>query len=259
MKRKYFFFDIDGTLTDDATHRIVPSAEETLRRLREAGHFTAVATGRMHYKTKAFTDTIGIHNLVCAGGGCLVVEDEIIDQQYLDKEKALEFLRHCDEEGIGWLITPEDNDQVIMRDFRFLEQAGRRRELTTYLVDRELDPSALSGIMKIYAAVPKGEEYKYPWLDLLGHLRLSDTYLVIQYDKKKEGILRMMEYLQGDATDVVVFGDAENDLVMFDPRWTSIAMGNGVPALKEKADYVTAANTDDGIKKACEHFGWISQ
>ena len=29
------------------------------------------------------------------------------------------------------------------------------------------------------------------------------------------------------------------------------------PALKEKADYVTDTNVNDGIKKACEHFGWI--
>lgn len=257
MKRKYFFFDIDGTLTDDATHRIVPSAQEALRRLQEAGHFVAVASGRMHYKTKAFTDSVGIHNLVCGGGGCLVIDDQIIDQQYLENDKTLEFLKHCDENGIGWLITPEDSDCVIIRDFRFLEQAGRRRELTTYLVDPKLDPASLPGIMKIYVAVPKGQEDRYPWLDLLGHLRMTDSYLVIQYDKKKEGILRMMEYMNADPADVVVFGDEKNDLVMFDPRWMSIAMGNAVPELKEKADYITAANTDDGILKACEHFGWI--
>ena len=44
---------------------------------------------------------------------------------------------------------------------------------------------------------------------------------------------------------------------MFDPRWTSIAMGNGMQELKDKADYVTAANIDDGIEKACRRFGWI--
>ena len=44
---------------------------------------------------------------------------------------------------------------------------------------------------------------------------------------------------------------------MFDPCWTSIAMGNGKDELKKKATYVTDTNVNDGIEKACRHFGWI--
>ncbi|MBQ1438339.1 MAG: HAD hydrolase family protein, partial [Solobacterium sp.] len=58
MKKKYFFFDIDATLTDDATHKIVPSAEWTLHELERNGHFVSIATGRAHYKTVSFTDPI---------------------------------------------------------------------------------------------------------------------------------------------------------------------------------------------------------
>ena len=50
MKKKYIFFDIDGTLTDRSTGQIVPSAQKALNRLQEAGHFVAIATGRAHYK-----------------------------------------------------------------------------------------------------------------------------------------------------------------------------------------------------------------
>ena len=60
-----------------------------------------------------------------------------------------------------------------------------------------------------------------------------------------------------DLKDVVVFGDDTNDEVMFDPQWTSIAMGNATESLKEKADFVTKANIEDGIQYACKKFGWI--
>uniref|UniRef100_UPI003079263B HAD hydrolase family protein n=1 Tax=Catenibacterium sp. TaxID=2049022 RepID=UPI003079263B len=63
--------------------------------------------------------------------------------------------------------------------------------------------------------------------------------------------------LVADIKDVVVFGDGENDLVMFKKEWTSIAMGNGVEDLKKKADFVTKDSTDDGVEYACRHFGWI--
>lgn len=255
--KKYFFFDIDGTLTDDATHRIVPSARETLKQLRDNGHFTAIATGRAHYKAVAFTDSIDIHNLVCAGGGCLVVNDRIVDSVPLETDKAKTMLRHADEAGIGWILMLDDSDSVYMKDLKFLEQAGRRTELTTYHLDPDLDYEKLDAIYKIYLAVDEEDDRRYPWLKDLGSLRMGKGYRVFQYDKKKDGILRMMKYLGGDIGDVVVFGDADNDMVMFDPAWFSIAMGNGTEALKAKADYVTAANVDDGIMKACRHFGWI--
>ena len=67
----------------------------------------------------------------------------------------------------------------------------------------------------------------------------------------------MMNYLNAPLEDVVVFGDDMNDLVMFDERWTSIAMGNACDELKQKATYVTKNNIEDGIYDACVQFGWI--
>ena len=175
----------------------------------------------------------------------------------LPMDKAQALIRHCEEEGIGYVLSVEDSDLVVMKDFRFLEQAGRRTELTTYRYEPDLDVTALPAIYKIYIAIPKEAESRYPWISLHGHLRMG-TYLNYQYDAKTNGIIRMMKLLDAPLEDVVVFGDAVNDLVMFDPMWTSIAMGNGMQELKDKADYVTAANTDDGILKACQHFGWIT-
>ena len=67
----------------------------------------------------------------------------------------------------------------------------------------------------------------------------------------------MMDALHAPYRDVVVFGDAKNDLKMFRPEWTSIAMGNAIAELKAKADFVTRSSDEDGIEYACRHFGWI--
>ena len=65
MEKKYFFFDIDGTLTDRSTGKIVPSAREALDRLEAIGHFVAIATGRAHYKARKFTGANGCKIMVC--------------------------------------------------------------------------------------------------------------------------------------------------------------------------------------------------
>ena len=67
----------------------------------------------------------------------------------------------------------------------------------------------------------------------------------------------MVDHFGGDYSDVVVFGDEKNDLSMFIDEWTSIAMGNAIDELKEKATYITTDASDDGIYNACKHFGWI--
>lgn len=257
MPRKYFFFDIDGTLTDDATHKIVPSAERTLHALETNGHFVSIATGRAHYKAQGFADSIGIRNMVCNGGECLVLDGKVIENRPLDHETAMFLVHHAEKAGLGYLLMTDDSDRVLMKDTRFLEQAGRRTELTTYVLDPDLVPEEIPQIFKVYIAMTKEQEPDNPWIQKRGHLRMGPGYLNFQHDAKKDGILRMLKAVDGNESDVVVFGDAVNDLVMFDPRWTSIAMGNGMQELKDKADYVTAANIDDGIEKACRRFGWI--
>lgn len=68
MQRKYFFFDYDGTLAVPRTREIPQSTQETLARLREKGHFIALATGRLQINAVDFISSIGIDNLVADGG-----------------------------------------------------------------------------------------------------------------------------------------------------------------------------------------------
>ena len=48
MSKKYFFFDIDGTLTNKQTGELVPSAKKTIQKLQQNGHFVCIATGRAY-------------------------------------------------------------------------------------------------------------------------------------------------------------------------------------------------------------------
>lgn len=254
---KYFFFDIDGTLTNIHTGQLVESGVETLRKLEANGHFVAIATGRAYYKSVKIASQAGIHNLVANGGAALVINDELVKNAPLDREKALTIIHEADELGYGILVATEDSTKVVMRDHRFLEQFGRRKEDTEYVYDPLMNYDELENIYKFYISMKEEDEYKLKNRDLLGHIRMGDDYFWYQHDKKDKGIEDMVAYLGGELKDVVVFGDGENDMVMFRKEWTSIAMGNGYPALLKKADYVTDASEDDGIKKACEYFGWI--
>ncbi len=254
---KYFFFDIDGTLTNIHTGELVQSGLETLRKLEAEGNFVAIATGRAYYKTIDIAAKAQIHNFVANGGAALVINDRLVKNAPLDKEKALKIIHEADELGYGILVAFKDSIDVLMKDHRFLEQFGERKEKTNYIYKPNLDYDKIENIYKFYISMPEKDEYKLKNRDLLGHIRMGDDYFWDQHDQKDQGIIDMVDYLGGDIHDVVVFGDGENDVIMFKKEWTSIAMGNGYPPLQEKADYVTASAEEDGIRKACEHFSWI--
>jgi hypothetical protein len=44
---------------------------------------------------------------------------------------------------------------------------------------------------------------------------------------------------------------------MFTDDWTKVAMGNAIPALKEKADLITTDVRDEGIYIACMELGLL--
>ena len=259
MEKKYFFFDIDGTLTNKETGEVIPSVITTIKKLKENGHFVCIATGRAFYKTKDFAKSVGIDYIV-SNGGCAISEyGKLISNEPLDREKAIALCHQADELGFGILLAIDDSIDVLMLDERFIEQVGYRQEPTRYFYNQSLKYDDIKDIYKIYVAVSKENESLLTAKDDLGYIRFVDSYLTFQHDEKDKGIIRMMNYIGGNIKDVVVFGDDYNDLVMFKNEWMSIAMGNACEELKAKADFVTKDNVDDGIEYACQHFGWIEE
>ena len=257
MNKKYFFFDIDGTLTDVRTGKLVESAKTTISKLQEQGHFVAIATGRALYKTRAIAKEAGIHHIVSNGGAALTIGDELIENSPLDKQKAVALCREIESLGYGLLISPSDSIDVIMNNDDFIKQMGYRLEPTRYFLQKDIQFEDIEHIYKIYGAVPKEKEHELTLLDSIGHIRFQGDYLVFQQDQKDKGIEKMIKKVNGSLEDVVVFGDDYNDLVMFHDEWTCIAMNHAPDKLKEKADFVTKDSHEDGIEYACRHFQWI--
>ncbi len=59
-------------------------------------------------------------------------------------------------------------------------------------------------------------------------------------------------HLHIDPQQVIAFGDAENDLAMFALAGASVAMGQAQAEVRQAADYVSAANYDNGVAQAVD-------
>ena len=74
---------------------------------------------------------------------------------------------------------------------------------------------------------------------------------------KGNGINELIKTKGFDNVPTYAFGDGMNDLEMFLTVDHPIAMANAVDDLKDKAEYITDNNDNDGIAKALQKIGLI--
>lgn len=253
MEKKYIFFDIDGTLTNDNPGGIIlESTHRALRKLKENGHFVAIATGRAHWMAMDASEETGINNLVHDGGNGLTIDGKLLYIEPLDRDKALEIIDEALENNVHIEAVIDDGPLHYSNT-----EPVREDNWAEVIVDPQFDFHRLKEIYKIYVDIDEKDENKLTKLKTLGHMRYPNCGIIVEPDDKYRGILKMVEYLGGDFKDIVVFGDGHNDLSMFQKAPMSIAMGNAIDELKEIATFVTKSNKENGIEYACQHFGWI--
>ena len=91
--------------------------------------------------------------------------------------------------------------------------------------------------------------------ELMRGTDLSIQLLLSQIQPKllgKRGSLPQVVILGIDASEVVSFGDGQNDKSMIEWAGTGVAMGNAVDEVKAVAQMVTANNNEDGIAVALD-------
>lgn len=254
MRKKYFFFDIDGTLIPETGgHEISEKVRKALEELQKQGHFCAIATGRGHCEAEKIRKSLGFANMVCDGGNGIVLNHELVLLEPLPYELCLQLIAECEDCGYEWGISPEDKCSCLTpyRDFPGFAHMD-------LMIKEGLRAEDYPQFMKVFLSCPPGHEEKLPTLKKLEWCRYQDhPCIFVEPADKAKGIRYIIDYFHASYEDVVVFGDGKNDFSMFAGEWFCIAMGNAIPELKAKADYVTLSASRDGIVYALKHFGWI--
>ena len=193
---------------------------------------------------------------------CMGKESERIKFKIIPTTKVLSIFYKgaYDEIGVAYSFLMkyvEDNGYQVSGRSRecYIDGIWNKESVDEWLTD----PRNYDQIFKVYVACFAPEEQKLETLKELPWCRFHKEYLFVEPGDKSVGIKMMVDHFKGNYKDVVVFGDEKNDLSMFRDEWTSIAMGNAIDELKEKATYVTTPCDQDGIYNACVHFGWIKE
>ena len=253
MERKYIFFDIDGTLTDDNPGgKILESTFRTLNQLKANGHFVAIATGRAQYMAMDAAKEAHIDCLVTDGGNGITLHNELQYIKPIDFVQANRVIDQCIEYHYPFAVALK-NEAILYTNQK---NQSKQRLPTKLIEDENIDFHQVKEIFKIFISCSEEEE-KLLDLGTLDYMRYFKGQVIVEPAEKYQGILEMVHLLKGNEKDIVVFGDGLNDISMIQKAPLGIAMGNAIDEVKEVADFVTKRNDDDGIEYACRHFGWI--
>lgn len=81
----------------------------------------------------------------------------------------------------------------------------------------------------------------------INSIKVCYSDIVQSNTSKGIGLEKLCNYLKLKKEDVISIGDSVNDLSLFDFSGYHVAMGNAIDELKDRSDYVTKSNDEDGV------------
>ena len=274
MAIKAIALDIDGTLTNDAKV-VTLRTRQALLDAQRSGIRVILASGRPTRGLKALARELelpGHGGLLVSFNGAHVSDaatDEVFFDQPMDVEDMRELLDHLRQfDVIPWVTEGE---------YLYVEDAyrcnifhkGVERNIVKYerdmcdMVIREVRDLAevcdhpqdkiLTAGTDTYLQ-EHWEEMYAPFQGRLAGMFTADFYFEFMAPgiDKANALAGALPKLGIDASEVVAFGDGQNDAHMLAWAGCGVAMANAIDETKAAANMVTLSNNEDGVAVALE-------
>lgn len=279
MAIKAVFFDIDGTLLNDRKN-VQKSTIKAIRNLKDQGILVGLATGRGPSFVQPFLENLGLDFAVTYNGQYIYSRSEIIYTNQLSKTTVYCLIRYAGARrreislgtasgllgsgiiGLGTSrlgqivssLVPRKWAKAIERSFKhFIRRIKPQNIDSLMIILRE-------PIYQVVLVATEGESERIQKQFPRVKLTRSSPYsmdVISEEQSKVKGIERVGQRYGFDLSEVIAFGDSDNDIEMLSQVGIGVAMGNASQQVKENARYTTADNNDDGISKALAHYGLI--
>lgn len=259
---KLLFFDVDGTLLSEKTHKIPNSAKKAIKSAQENGHLAFINTGRPRCSIDKEMMSVGVDGFVCGCGTYIEYHGQTLFQSELPSKVCKEIVTLLRKYHISALLEgtqgvfyePENihpKIEAIKKDYK---ACGFDISKTWDDPNIQFDKATCwfhgnSDFEPFYQAMSQHFE---------AIKRAEDFYEFIQPQySKATGIQFLVDYFGLQLDDAYAFGDSTNDLSMLTYVKNSIGMKESDPEVKKVVSFMTKDVDEDGIAYALEHFHLI--
>jgi len=233
---KLVALDMDGTLLNKAGE----ISEENRRAIKEAenqGVFVVLSTGRSFATCSDFAKSMELQSYLITVNGSEIYDNQgkLVERNIVDSDSIQWMWELSQKYGTHfWAIScdniyraemPEKIHDSQWLKFGFDTDDENIRKII-------MDELVSKGNFEISNSSPTNIEVNAMGVNKAKAIKLVCSLLDITMD------------------NVMAVGDSLNDLAMISEAKVGVAMGNAQEIVKEKADWVTATNEEDGVAKA---------
>lgn len=276
--------DLDGTMLNQYGV-VTQKTKEEIEKTQQNGIEVMIASGRPIDSMKTIAKEIKSQKYFISGNGAIIYDiakNEIIYENTLKKQKALDIIKICEENSIYYNIYTEK--EVIAKSLQYnvlyyhKENLNKEEENKThinivenvydYIANREekivkitvcdSNQTIFNSIMRKLKEMDEVEVLEVSHMSRKmirqGTEEIPIEYFYTEISAKNvdkwNAIEILKEKMNIKTEEIIAIGDNMNDKKMIENAGLGIAMGQSHPLIKEIADQVTSSNTEDGVAQA---------
>lgn len=255
-------FDVDGTLINDDKEILIETIDVVRVLSEKRGVDFILASARSPQSLAIVAQRLGVQcGFVCFNGALSFYSFDISEQKYQTFKTLplascltlVEELLKCDVTisaftAKEWVASRSDYwlEREVRGTFLKPDRIGEQEVwdlVTNDSVHKIMCRGSEKGIAAALKRIDSG--------NLIGTRFFSDRSTAIEISPsdctKLDALTALLAYHDHPVGNVVVFGDADNDLEMIEHFPNSVAMGNGSRRLKHEASFVIGSNNEPAI------------
>ena len=256
---KIVFCDIDGTLVD-TDKNISNHTIESVTKLVDKGIKFILVSGRDYFHVMDRINTLNSSKILISSGGALIYDfgkDNVIYADRIKPENVEIIVNYCTKNGIGILLRAlsgryfnkffKESDEKINKYIAIHDNTNFDSihvcQILVMTTDKAKIAKAKEFVSKLNVEITNYSK------SFFNNDNNKEYYFDVNNKNITKGhaITYLLEYLNIKKEDSLCFGDFVNDLDMFEACGVKVAMNNAHPTLKEKADFITDSNNEDGV------------
>lgn len=255
--------DMDGTFLDDNKNFDNEFFQKIILKLKSKDIEFVIASGNQYqHLVDIFGDEDNNFSYIADNGAVVIYHGKVIEQKFinlLDLHKSLNLLKGHPKLQDGLIVLSGERTAYIEKNVPdyFIEEGEKYyRQLTR--VDSFYDVQ--DKIYKIALAWPDQnvKEQESILKETLTDLHITSSGfggvdIISQEVNKGKALIALQKYMKFHNSQIVVFGDSDNDLELLEYCQRSYAMKNANELIKKVANYHTKwDNNESGVLKTID-------
>ena len=253
FERKIIAFDMDGTLLTEKK-KISFLTKQYLKKLSKQGHIIVLASGRPSRSLKRYYEELKLKTPMICYNGAFVYnphdknfpktefqfpKEIIIEVLDRIKEHVLNVM--CETDTEIWVDKPDD---YLARFFWYEGMNVHYGELSETLTINPM--TCIVQTPFEYRDTHEVDEALKNYPDINARFWTGSPYFELFYKGTSKGnaLLKLCKYYNVSKENLIVFGDAANDVEMFEVAGTAVLMKNAKYDLKDKASMISLKDND---------------